>query len=106
MGGLTYGLVRWCLAVPLNQIEATASNVRKKCYVIRWITLAQVVQTQYRAPCKKALQLECPVHVGFEVGPALQRAALGVVEPLQHHGQLLKMSFLKFKPAGCPWSPG
>jgi hypothetical protein len=34
MGGLTNGLVRWCLAVPLNQIEATASNVRKKCYVI------------------------------------------------------------------------
>jgi hypothetical protein len=34
MGGLTYGLVRWFLAVPLNQIEATASNVRKKCYVI------------------------------------------------------------------------
>src|SRR6185312_13927594 len=29
-GGLSYGLVRWCLAVPLNQIEATASKCAKE----------------------------------------------------------------------------
>src|SRR5581483_1262104 len=34
IGGLTHGLVRWFLVVPINQIEATASNVRRKRYLI------------------------------------------------------------------------
>src|ERR1700728_3580745 len=67
-GGLTYGLVRWSLVVPLNQIEATASKCAKETLRHLW---------SRRAPGRTAAKLlkTYPLWFRPELPPGQTRSA-------------------------------